>query len=187
MPVHRVAAAALALTLWAPPAGAQQSDPLPDYTRLGAYVGLGGTFAAQDFDVKGADFDDALGFNLRVGYRLHPRLSLEGEYEYLPEFSGKSQGLSTELEAWAATVNGKVFLLQERYQPFLLLGGGLWYGRLTGGGAAPNSETKVTGRLGLGIDVYATEQIVVALDWSYVIPAEDFPYHSIGWGLQYRF
>ena len=60
----------------------------------------------------------------------------------------------------------------------------------------------MTGRLGGGIDVYATENIVVSLDASYVIPAGDlainlptvsgeatghFPYASFSWGFLYRF
>ncbi len=56
--------------------------------------------------------------------------------------------------------------------------------------SGPVDETDFAGRVGGGIDIYATENIVVTLDATYVVPTgdvDDLDYLSIGWGVQYRF
>jgi hypothetical protein len=70
----------------------------PDYARNGAYLGLGGTFAAytevEDEIEKSLaslgylipiEVDNPLGLNTRVGYRAHPHFSAELEFEWLSQ------------------------------------------------------------------------------------------------------
>ncbi len=50
--------------------------------------------------------------------------------------------------------------------------------------------TGFAARFGGGIDIYATENFVVAFVVDYVFPAgdvKDLDYVSVGWGFQYRF
>ena len=45
-------------------------------------------------------------------------------------------------------------------------------------------------RFGGGIDLYATQNVVVSLEADYVLPVgklEDLNYITVSWGFQYRF
>jgi len=61
----------------------------------GAYIGIGGSYAFEDFDVDSEyvngsvldyDFDDAFGFNLTLGYRANEMLALELAFDHFFEF-----------------------------------------------------------------------------------------------------
>ena len=90
-----------------------------------------------------------------------------------------------------------ITLLTGRYQPFLLLGGGMTSvdAKLTkdnvGLGLSSNqNENSFTMRFGGGIDLYATEHVVVSLEADYVLPTGDLnalDYVTVSWGFQYRF
>jgi opacity protein-like surface antigen len=159
-----------------------------DYARNGPYLGLAGTFAAENFsDVGGLDFDESLGINTRLGYRLHPNFSAELQGEWLDGFDAQ---FGMELEAWAITANGKAHLLTGQIQPFVLVGLGVMHADLTIPGFLSAGDEDFAARFGGGIEFYLTENIVAALDATYVLPAgdlKDLDYVSFGWGLQYRF
>ena len=63
-----------------------------DYDRSGAYVGVGWSFAWDDFEDElesggvRADVDGSFGINGRVGYRFHPKVAAELEYEWYDDF-----------------------------------------------------------------------------------------------------
>jgi len=191
-------------------AGAAQNND-HEFDRAGTYLGLAGTAAvttqfeddlekvAQAVLNPGASVqvDPSLGLNARLGHRIHPRFAADIHYEWLSEFKttidvpGPLGGSATvdDIGGWALTGDGKVFLLTGRLQPFLLVGIGALHVDL---GDFDVRQTVFSGRFGGGIDVYATRNIAVTIDVSYVLPAEDFEgveldYVSIGWGLQYRF
>jgi opacity protein-like surface antigen len=82
---------------------------------------------------------DTFGFNGRVGYRCHPYISTELQYEWLNDFDGginETTGFNPwpsaandvprnfefELESLVLTTNVKGHLLTGRYQPFVLAG-----------------------------------------------------------------
>jgi hypothetical protein len=57
-------------------------------------------------------------------------------------------------------------------------------------GLNSESDTAFVMRFGGGIDLYATENVVVSVDADYVLPLgnlDALDYITIGWGIQYRF
>ncbi len=153
-----------------------------------------------------------LGVSGHLGYRCHPWVAAELQFEVVDDFHAQtSEAPSTlvpsvfppvtgpidvKFEPLVFTTNVKAHLLQGRFQPFVLVGPGFM--RLETKtreqtNTMPNASdtiVKYATRFGGGIDIYATENVVVSLDASYLMPTgklAGFDYISIGWGLQYRF
>ena len=150
--------------------------------------------------------DNGFGLSGRIGYRCHPRFSAEAEVEWINGFDvdvfqpvialpGFGQSAEIAVEPIVVTVNAKGYILTGRYQPFLLAGAGVMMVEQTKEGGALGisvnpEETAFVTRVGLGIDVSATEHVVVSLDASYLIPFDRLDYLdyvSINWGVEYRF
>ncbi len=156
--------------------------------------------------------DDAFGFAGRVGYRCHPRVSGELQFEWLETFQGElvetgaplndaPRKFDLELESLVMTVNAKGFLLTGRYQPFALLGIGFMRmesksrdvsGGTLAGFAAQQSDREVEFalRFGAGLDFYLTENWVTTAEGSYVMPTgklDGLDYYQFALGIQYRF
>jgi opacity protein-like surface antigen len=190
------------------PGSALAEPPPPDYARSGFYIGVGGVVGVdtklenrfedmlQDALGPGAEavdgrVDAAFGVNGRIGYRLHPRVAVEGEFEWIDGFDLKISGNEKpgRGETWFASGNVKGFVLTERFQPYVLVGAGYYRAEYE------LLDTKETDgdaalRAGLGFDGYITEHIVVTFDTQYVLPfgdVDDLDYVSIGVGVQYRF
>ncbi len=162
----------------------------PDYARNGVYLGLGGTYAIENYqNTGGLSIDDGLGINSRLGYRFHPRFSVELAFEWIDEF--EIEGTSFRVETWILTGNAKVHFLTGLIQPFGLVGVGVMHADLRGGGLGSITDDEdFAARFGGGVDLYASEHIVIAVEASYVRPTgdvDDLDYVSIGWGLHYRF
>jgi opacity protein-like surface antigen len=215
--VETVAAAALTGIICSGVALSADDEIDPeDYARRGWMLGLGGSSAIETFQddaesnldrVLGVptklSVDNSLGINGRAGYRCHRHFSAEFEIEWIEgfesDFSSPGFGELGELkfEPVVYTANVKGYFLTGRYQPFLLLGGGmttvdvkLTKDNVGLGLSSSESENSFTMRFGGGIDLYATKNVVVSLQADYVRPfgnLDDLDYVSIGWGLQYRF
>jgi opacity protein-like surface antigen len=179
-----------------------EEDLESDFQRHLEPTGMIGGFGRGD--VASLAVDNSLGFNARVGYRCHPRFSTEVEVEWLHGFDadltqpGFLQLAKVEVDSLVVTANAKGYLLTGRYQPFLLLGLGAMSGDLkvrdpvglTFTGIKSQSENVFAMRFGGGIDLYATENIVVSLEADYVYPfgnLDELNYVTISWGFQYRF
>jgi hypothetical protein len=164
---------------------------------------------------RSRDLSGAPAVNGRVGYRFHPNASAELAVEWADSM-GSSQVFSEnavkirEID-WvvATTANLKVYLETARVQPYLMLGMGtlvarkleslaseavtvdqLLSDRSSGAWRGEDTLVDFAARFGAGLDIYATEHIVVSVEASYVLPAgevDDFAYGSLGMGLQYRF
>jgi opacity protein-like surface antigen len=172
----------------AAPVWAQAQD---DFGRMGPYLGLAGSVGIfpeldDDLDDIGGDVEAGLGLNARAGYRVHPHFAAEAEFEWVNadiEVSGNDAG---DFDTFIGTVNGKAFLLTERFQPFAMIG----LGGLGVRGDGDSGDSGFAARFGGGIDVYITRNFYGAVDASYVLPAgdvDDFDMVSIGWGFGYRF
>jgi OOP family OmpA-OmpF porin len=169
------------------PALAQAQD---DFARSGAYLGLAGSVGIfpeleDDLDDVGGDVDTGLGLNARAGYRFHPHVSVEAEFEWVRS-SFEFLGSDVDFDTYVGTVNGKAFLLTGRFQPFATIG----IGGLGVRGDGDSGDSGFAARFGGGLDVYITRNFYAAIDAGYVLPTgdvDDFDLVSIGWGFGYRF
>jgi opacity protein-like surface antigen len=196
---------------------AEEEVDKDDFARRGWLVGVAGSYAIETFqDDAESDFqkvlgpevnlsvDDSFGFNGQVGYRCHRRFSAEVEVEWLDGFDadltqpGVDQLANVRFEPVVVTTNVKGFILTGRYQPFLLLGAGAMTADiklqdpvgLAFTGLNSETENAFALRFGGGIDLYATENVVLNVGVDYVLPfgnLDDLDYITIGWGVQYRF
>ena len=147
--------------------------------------------------------DNSFGVNGRVGYRCHRYFSAEVEVEWNKFSSDLTQPGYERLanvvsEPVVVTANAKGYFLTGRYQPFLLLGAGVMSADiklrdpvgLEFTGLESENQNEFAMRFGGGIDLYATEHVVVSLEASYVLPfrsLDTLDYISVSWGFQYRF
>lgn len=139
------------------------------------------------------DVQGSFGFDARLGYRIDPRGAIEGQFEWLRSFDARADTPGGTVDAEArfisATGNGKVFLLTDRVQPYLLAGVGYGWSRLH----LPGNDDRDDGfvaRAGAGVDVYGTRMVALNLEASYLLATggvEEFDHVSIGAGLTLRF
>jgi opacity protein-like surface antigen len=159
-----------------------------DFNRPGAYAGLGGVYAVSAFQGSLKDLvGNSMGFQARGGYRFNEYFALEGLYEYIDDFGAKrgSGGIWTN----HASVNGKLILPLDRFQPYLSGGMGFLNANPERGS---ESLWAVAGRFSGGTDIVITEHVALFLDAAYLIPAgsgvaSDLQYFSFGWGAKYLF
>jgi hypothetical protein len=116
-----------------------------EFDRSGLYVRGG---VAAGYDVQSlVTLASSAGVGGAVGYRLHPRLAVEGQFEWLG-----TQPLTT-FSRWDFTGNAKAFLATGRFQPYFVAGMG--YANVAGVGS-------FLVRAGGGMDVYITENIGIS-------------------------
>jgi len=164
------------------------------------------TFNLDDVD------SDTFGAAGRGGYRCHPRISAELQFEALADFDGSirengtpsndsARNFDLELESLVFTDNLKGHLLTGRTQPFVLLGVGFMRmeskardstgGTIPGRAAQASERTvNVAFRYGAGLDFYLTKNVVMSAEGSYLMPLgklDGLDYYQFGVGLQYRF
>lgn len=193
--------AAFALVLLAGPAFAQAEEAWSDgyypYSREGVYVGFGGLYALENFDrdtaVHGTGFKqdvdgrDTGGPQLRFGYRYNARIAGEVLFQYYADFnlSTGDDTLDDDFSGWSLTLNGKLYGLLGRIQPYALFGmGGLVFDHKRG------DDSAFVARLGGGVDFYLTDHVVFDVEASYAMPAgslDDLQFATFGVGIQYRY
>jgi hypothetical protein len=180
-----------------------------DYSRMGCYLGVAGTFAftlsaedALERDLGlSADADDSLGLHARGGCRGR-WVGGEVHFEWLDGFDIMADGLDVTVDGWVLTVDGKVYplaglegklpALARRFQPFATVGFGyLTFDLANPPPGADGDDWDFAARFGGGLDVYVTRNIVINVDATYVLPVsdplDDLDYLSVGWGLLFRF
>jgi len=168
-------------------AGAQDDD----FARSGWYLGAYGVYAFEAYRDTGVlDFDDSFGANFRIGYRGNEWFALEGELEWIRDFESDYMG-DVKTRTLIGGVNAKLFPLGGRFQPYGLIGVNGMY--VTMKDSPPGIDDSVTDwafRFGLGLDIYATRNLVVGLEGSYVWGVGDvweMDYASAGVGILFRF
>ena len=196
------------------PADAQVTFPQdPVYSRLGWYVGLGGSYAVQDFEISkldgltvtDSDFDDSWGINGRVGYRFDKYFAGEVAITYYDTFDGDVTIPPTgkedaDFDAFSVMINGKIYPWHDRYQPYALFGLGLFDVTIESKGIVDETgnDSLLALQFGAGIDIYATENWLFNFEAAYVYPTNsclascdnsgrDYEYWNLGLGFQYRF
>ena len=160
-----------------------RADGEPDFGRPGAYVGAGASYSANLVEafldgtpiLQDIDVNNAWGVNARLGYRFASWLALEGEYEWLDQMNASLYGAHVgSLGFQAATANLKFIVPLWRFQPYFLLGAGALFSKVD----TPFDQIQVdhsafAGRIGLGLDVYLTENLYLnAAAESILSPAE---------------
>jgi opacity protein-like surface antigen len=196
--IRRTLPALLALLL--PATASADHDGV--FSRPGFYLGAG--LRGAEYTEIEDDLEDAigaeieaekpLGFDIVAGYRVLPRLALEGEFEWLPKADVDVSGVGTlaEVETWAATANAKLFLFTGRLQPYALAGMGVMYGEVSDptGLGVTERDHDFTARFGAGLDFYLTPHVAVTGGADYLIPTGDmdgFDAITFGGGLLIRF
>lgn len=184
------------------------SDADAGYDRSGFHLGIGGVYAFEelryDVDSLGVGeafagnfdprFDDSAGIDLYFGYRLHPRLDLVFQYEWLEGFDSTRGDPALELDTHLLLVNARVFLLTGRWQPYALAGAGalIVNTEIVNKNFDKPFDVDVGAafRFGGGVDYYATPNWVVGVEGGYLVPTgpvKPAKYGSVGVSLRYRF
>ncbi len=161
----------------------------------GPYLGLGFALGFEQFDgTGGLDFDEGLGFSAWGGYRFIDFVAAELQIEYLDRFDTSIFGVNVDVQAFGVTINGKVYplvrVLPELIQPFVVAGFGIGWVEIDAGFFGTEDETGLIGRFGGGLEVSATEHLVILARATYVVTAdeiEDLDWVSVVLGLQYAF
>jgi len=151
-----------------------------DFGRKGAYFGIGASRAMNTFEDTFRDaiplpevsVSDTWGLNARGGYRFASWFATELEYEYLDRFGVRAGGVQVAtLTTHTITENVKFILPAGRFQPYLLAGLGV---------IIPDQDSKSvvemkgdqvapTGKLGVGMDFYATRNLTLNLGFEAVV------------------
>jgi opacity protein-like surface antigen len=150
---------------------ARADDAAVDFGRPGFYLGVG---ASRSVNLIEAFLDgqavldeiqvsDAWGVNARAGYRLTSWLALEGEYEWLNDFHAELAGQRIgSLGLQSATANLKFILPVRRFQPYFLIGAGALFSSVDTGFHELEVEPHAfAGRIGIGFDVYLTQNLIL--------------------------
>jgi opacity protein-like surface antigen len=151
-------------------AAAPMAEPEPAPTGYW-YVGVGGIYSIENFH---CDADDAWGYNVRAGRRINRWVAVEAEWEHpVDDFddADKVDGfgrLDGDIEVWNVTANARVYPLDGRWQPYILIGGG--YGEAD----LPHDDNDgFVGRFGLGLDFLITDKFGVTTGVDYVVGTDD--------------
>jgi hypothetical protein len=165
-----------------------------DLARRGWYVGGGATYAFEQFrpGTDGVGVDDSAGFKVLGGYRAHPHVAAELAVDYLHDFEVRYGGFRGHVRGVATTINGKGYLTRGRVQPYGVAGlGGLY---VSGHDASLRNVLGLSGgfltRFGGGLDVYATDHVVLNAEATYDLPTgnvSDLRFVPLTLGAQYRF
>jgi len=186
----------------------------------GFYIGIGGNYALENFDVSDVndalsplglhvDVDNSPGFNAKVGYHFNKLFSAEFVYDYFSDFSwsdtttvaGIPLKIDAEMEIMTFMIAGKLSpdVGSEVVRPFITAGAGMMKGKLDLKGSAPSigfsesesdSESDFCGKLGVGVDFYATKNISVGTEVSYVMgfgDMDNIKYTNFNVGVSYHF
>jgi opacity protein-like surface antigen len=163
----------------------------------GFYIGVGGSYAYEDFDVKdkdpdelhvGLDYEDTMGINLKAGYHFNRLFALEINFDYLPGFeaegsivySGVPIDVDVDVDVMTYMLAAKVSpgFGSDIIRPFVVAGFGFATADVDAtatatvsgkkySSSASDSETDLCTKLGLGIDFYINEHVSVGLEGSY--------------------
>jgi opacity protein-like surface antigen len=161
-----------------------------DPGRTGWYLGAGATYALEQF--RSGRADDSPGLKMLGGYRAHRHFAAELDVDYLNGFDVRADGDESHVRGVATTLNGKGYLTTGRIQPYGVAGlGGLY---VSGIDRSLQNLFGVHGgfltRFGAGLDLYATDHLVVNAEATYDLPTgavSALRFVPITLGAQYRF
>lgn len=154
---------------------------------VGFYLGGGALRSFEDFDHGRIDFDDAVGFDIRAGFRFEEWIALEVQSEWSGRFDGDTR--SSDLEIHYRGLNAKLYPLQTWIEPYFVAGAGLLYGRLDRDGGNKNDFGAAI-RIGGGVEIPIIERVRLTVEGSYVVPTpdlDDYRYAAVSVGFIWHF
>ena len=179
------------------------------------YVGAGVSYAIEDFgdadfdggDFDVSDFDNSWGLNVKVGYNLHPLLDIEFDFDYLDKFEYSDEfellGINIEGKAdlnimtYMIALKGYFPISTEKVKLSVVVGGGIMYAeidskvRVNGSSISYSyDETELCGKIGLGLDFFATPDISFGIEGNYTLgfnDLEEIRYFNFTLGVAYHF
>src|SRR5262252_209037 len=138
-----------------------------EFARSGPYIGVGASrtlnllesFLDDDPVLTHISVSDEWGVNTRAGYRLTSWFAVEAEYEWLNDFTARFGNLDLgTVGVQTATANLRLIGPFGRFQPYLLLGAGAIFVHVRDRfGLLDVQSPAFAGRVGLGIDVFLTQ------------------------------
>ena len=172
--------------------GAAQFDPQDEgaedlsYSRPGAYVGLGGAAAIENFASKEGGHDDSVAIVFRGGYRGSPYLAVELLGEVVTQFEG-TDALDNDVHGFAVTLNVKGLLPLGRFEPFAMIGMGLLD---IDADRHRDRRDDFAFRSAVGLDFHITRHWAAYAEAMYLLPAGEvskYKFGTLGAGIVYRF
>jgi hypothetical protein len=157
----------------------------PEFSRAGGYLGLGGAFALENFDIAG-DQDDAASISFRGGYRGLSWLAVEFLGEVLTTFDG-SDSVDNDVKGFSVTVNGKLVAPLGRVEPWVMAGIGFLD---IDEDRRRNRQDDFVFRSAAGLDVYLTRNWALYTEAAYFLPTGEvkrYDHATFGGGLLFRF
>lgn len=156
------------------PALAQdQTGDAPDYARRGFYLRAGAAVGFEDSvpPSSPADVDSMVGASFGIGYRAHPRLGIEGSFDWMRgDVMNRANGVTVgSWELWVLTADLKGYLATGIIQPYGAIGLGVQRQTVSIVLLQPGSEVAFAPRFGGGIDVYLTDSVGLNLDAGYLL------------------
>ena len=145
------------------------------------YVGAGGSYAIEDFD-SSADYDNSWGVNAKVGYHTHPLLDIEFDFDYLSKFEGDA--VDPEILTCMFTLKGYFPQSTEKVKLSTVVGAGIMHADAYG------DATELCGKVGLGLDFFAFQDISLGIEGNYTFgfgDLEDIRYFNFIIGAAYHF
>jgi opacity protein-like surface antigen len=177
--IRRGLAAVLTVAMVCVAARVARADDDTSFGRSGPYLGVG---ASRSFNVIEAflsgtpilediQVNDSWGVNVRAGYHLTSWFALEAEYEWLNDFNFRLRGREFgSLGMQSATANMRFILPLSRFQPYFLLGAGALVSHTsTRFGLLTVEDPAFGGRIGLGLDLYLTHNLLFNLGFEGVL------------------
>jgi hypothetical protein len=149
------------------------------------YVGIGASYAMENFN---SDFDDTGGINAKAGYHLHPRIDMEFDYNYLSDFEDEDINVEYQAETYMFVVKGYFPSTTEKVKLGVLVGAGV----MDVDADSKSDEADLCGKVGLGLDLFATQDISFGIEGSYTFASfddlpDDIEYFNFTAGIAYHF
>ena len=101
----------------------------------GVYIGIGGSYALQNFQTVGSNsYDNAGGFNIKAGYKQSKSSATELAFDYFPEFkwthprdslTSASGTVSEKVRVFSVMLAQKLSIPNETFRPYII--GGIGY------------------------------------------------------------
>jgi opacity protein-like surface antigen len=160
----------------------------------GAYIGIGGSYALQNFQIgDSSSFDNAAGFSIKAGSKQSKSSATELVFDYFPEFkwthpnywTSGSGIVSDKIRVFSVMLAQKFSIPNDTIRPYLIAGIGYMSVKSDSGSA---DATGFCYKGGLGIDYFVTGNISLGLEGNYVLRAgSDVKYGNLTAGAAYHF